>query len=388
MPTRVCVIRQGYYPSDPRVRREVAALVDAGFEVDVICLRASNQSFRERSSATTVYRLPFVHRRRGAGRYIFEYSVIPLVAAGLAALLHLRRRYDVVQVNSMPDHLVFAAVVPRLLGAKVLFDMHEAMPELFASKFGDTRGIRRALAWVERLSISFADQVVVVSEAHRRLLSSRLSEDLSLNVVLNAPDEALFSADWNGWGTERELVLVSHGTLVKRHGFDVAIHALAAIVHRDGVDARLVVIGHGEELESLQALAGELGLCDRVDFLGHVEGEKVSDHIRSCHVGVVANRRDEFMEIVLPTKLMEYVAVGLPVVVSRLQAIELYFDASLVSFVRPDDPEDLARAVCDIWRNRQGAARRASEARKKLLSDYAWSDQKARYTRLVAALAE
>ena len=384
---RICVMRLGYFPADPRVRREVHALTNAGFEVDVICLRGPGQPLRERHGAIRIHRLPFVHRRSGVGRYLFEYSVFPLMAAGLAGLMHVRRHYDVVQVNSMPDHLVFAAAVPRALGAKVLFDMHEAMPELFASKFGDRRWLRRILAWVERLSIAFADQVIVVSEAHRRLISSRTRGARPFHVVLNAPDEALFGAAQPRPPEQRELTLVSHGTLVRRHGFDVAIRALATVVRREGVAARLVVIGHGEELESLRALASDLGVGDRVEFRGQVPMETIAGHIRTCDIGVVANRRDAFMDVVLPTKLMEYVAVGLPAVVSRSTAVELYFDASMVSLVRPGDPDDLAAAVCEISRNRRDAERRAVKARRKLNSEYAWSDQKVRYTQVVTALA-
>ena len=73
--TRVCIIRQNYYPLDPRVRREAEALEMLGLEVDVICLRRPGEPRRERRGLVTVYRLPLAHATGGPLRYVFEYGV-------------------------------------------------------------------------------------------------------------------------------------------------------------------------------------------------------------------------------------------------------------------------------------------------------------------------
>src|SRR3712207_5718329 len=135
---RVCVLRQGWFPLDPRVRREVDALLDAGHEVDVVCLRHADDPLRERDGRLRILRLPFPQSKGGALRYLLQYGLFFVLAAFFATALHLRRRYDVVQVNTLPDPLVFAALVPRLLGARVMLDLHECMPEFFATKFGTT----------------------------------------------------------------------------------------------------------------------------------------------------------------------------------------------------------------------------------------------------------
>ena len=134
---RVCLIRQGYHPLDTRVRREVDALTAAGHDVDVICARRPGQPYRERLGCVTVLRLPLAAARtQDPLGYVLRYAAFGLAAALVAAALWRRRRWDVVQVNSMPDALVFAAAVPRMLGARVLLDLHECMPEFFATKFG------------------------------------------------------------------------------------------------------------------------------------------------------------------------------------------------------------------------------------------------------------
>src|SRR4051812_20231961 len=101
---RVCIIRQGFFPLDTRVRREVHALEASGHEVDVICTRLPGQRVRERVGRVTAYRLPLPsHRGEGRARYIAQYGLFAAGAALAATVLHLRRRWDVVQVNSMPD---------------------------------------------------------------------------------------------------------------------------------------------------------------------------------------------------------------------------------------------------------------------------------------------
>src|SRR3981189_2575508 len=123
---RACVVREHYVPQDSRVAREVEALAALGHHVDVICLRNEHQPPIERLPGVTVCRLPLRHSRgRRALRYLTEYGSFFVLATGLVTLLHLRRRYRIIQVNSLPDALVFAASVPRLLGARVVPGRHE-----------------------------------------------------------------------------------------------------------------------------------------------------------------------------------------------------------------------------------------------------------------------
>lgn len=172
---RICVIRQGFFPLDTRVRREVDALLMAGHEVDVICLSQPGEPRRDRYRGATVRRLPMRQRRGGPLRYMVEYGAFLVAAALVAGALHLRRRFDLVQVHSIPDVLVFAALIPRLLGARVVLDLHECMPEFFATKYkldADHPG-SRLLAWLEQVSIRFADMVITCTEQMREAFVAR-----------------------------------------------------------------------------------------------------------------------------------------------------------------------------------------------------------------------
>src|SRR5688572_7513453 len=188
---RVAVVRQGYLEIDPRVQREVHALLQAGHEVDVIALRDEGRPRIERRGGLTVRRLPLPRRRGGAVAYLADYALFFLAASTLLTFLHLRRRYDIVQVHSLPDPLVFAALVPKLTGARVILDLHECMPEFFGTKFGvglDHPGVR-AVAAAEQASIRFADAAITCTAQMREAFVERGAEPEKIGLVHNTAEE-------------------------------------------------------------------------------------------------------------------------------------------------------------------------------------------------------
>src|SRR3954451_4428879 len=173
---RVCVVRQHYVPQDTRGLREVGALAERGYEVDVLCVRKSGEPARERNGLVRIRRLRVPGQRwKGPAGYLVRYGWFFAAATVLLAVGQVRRRYAVVQVNSMPDVLVFAAVVPRLMGARVLLDLHECMPEFFAMKFGvgQRHPALRVLVAGEQASIRFADRVITCTEPMRQTFAAR-----------------------------------------------------------------------------------------------------------------------------------------------------------------------------------------------------------------------
>src|SRR5256714_5011720 len=227
---RVCVIREHYVPQDSRVARELSTLRDLGNPGAAICPGAEGHPRVERGPGMTVGRLPMRPRRGPAARYLFEYGAFFVLAAGLVTLLHARRRYRLIQVNSLPDALVFAAALPRLFGARVLLDLQECMPEFFATRFGValTHPAVRVIARVERASIGFADLVITPTSQMRDAFVARGAAPAKITVVMDGADQDVFRPVANPSGGEG-FTLVTHGTVEPHYGIDTVIEAVAPL---------------------------------------------------------------------------------------------------------------------------------------------------------------
>jgi glycosyltransferase involved in cell wall biosynthesis len=390
----VFLITHSIYPDDIRTEKEALALAGAGFDVTVICIRRGGQPAREVAEGVAIHRLPLGHKRGGGGRYLFEYAACLLLAGWRAALLSIARRPLAVHVSNPPDFLVFAALVPKLLGARVVLDMHEPMPELYASihELPMTARAVRLLAWVERTSTRFADRIVTVSEVCRRTFAARGLALEKIAVVQNVCEARLFDPaapplEASGGAVPgvprgaapapRALRLIYTGTVVPRYGVDVAIRAMALLRERVP-EARLDVFGRGESVVELERLAEALGVADRIAFHGFIDRRDVPARIAAADIGLVPYRRDVFTDLVLPTKLFEYAAMGKPVVATRTAAIESYFGTEDLYAFEAGDEEGLARAVEAIRARPDAAAARAARLRERLALD-TWERAKATY---------
>jgi glycosyltransferase involved in cell wall biosynthesis len=388
---RVCVIRQGFYPLDTRVRREVQALAGAGHEVDVICVRRPGQRRRERRGGITAYRLPLPRERSdGHWRYVLQYGSFALAAALLCSVLHLRRRWDVVQVNSMPDALVFAAAVPRLLGARVVLDLHECMPEFFAVKFGvpPHHPALRILAAVEQLSIRFAHGVITCTDQMRETFIARGADPAKIAVVLNSADEGIFDAGQHRPARRRpdRFTLLCHGAIEHSYGIDTLLRA-AALLRDDIPGLRVEIFGDGTYRSEVGRLSDELGLDGSVRVSdGWAPIEELVAAIAHADVGVVAMRRNAFRDLTHCNKMFDFIAMRRPVVVSRTRAVEAYFHESCFALFESGDERDLARASRSLYDDPAMSERLVAKA-AEVSEPYRWVRQRELYLRAVAGSA-
>ncbi len=387
---RVCVIRQYYFPLDIRVRREVEALIQDGHEVDVICLRRPDEPSYERQGNLTVRRLPPRHQRGGMRRYLFEYAAFFSLSMSLVALLHAKRRYDVVQVHSMPDALVFASWIPKLLGARVMLDLLESMPEFYATKFktGPEHPVVRLIAWMEQASIRFADSVITCTDQMREAFEARGAEPGKVQVILNTADETLFNAEHYPprQGDPDRFVLICHGTVEERYGLDTAVRAVA-LLKNEIPGLRLEIYGEGSYVPGLRELSAQLGVEREVYFShGFVPMPELLEAIASADAGIVAMKRDAFRDLTLCNKMFEYITMRRPAIVSRTRSVQAYFDESCFQKFDSDDAPDLARAIRELHAD-PALADRLVERATLVSEPYRWPTQRDKYTGLIRGLA-
>ena len=388
----ICMIVHAYYEEDARVRREAEALVAAGWSVDVIGLRRPGELPTATIEGVNLRRLP-VRRHQGAGltTYLAEYGAFLIRALWAAALAHRRRRYGLVEVHSLPDYLVFAALLLKMVGVPVLLDLHEAMPEFFRSRFPGAANpfSYRLLRLQERMSIGFANELLTVNEPLAERLRSFGVRSDRLTVILNSPDLRLFdpaaypSREFMADGTLR---IVYAGAITPVYELDVVIRAVA-IMRRLRPDLRMKAdfYGRGDAAESLEALAAELGVGDLVSLPGRIPIERVPAAVAVADIGVAPTRLDRFTAMSLSTKILEYAAMRKPVVASRLPTVERYFSADTLMTYHPGDADALAASVLRLIDDPDDRRARAERTRIRV-EELGWERQAESYRAVVERL--
>lgn len=371
------------YPDDPRPRRAIDALIGEGMKVDLICLGQSDSPNGVTPDAISVLRVPIKHRRGGRFAYAFQYGSFLLISILVVALRSFTRRYDLVYVHNMPDILIMSALVPKLLGARAVLDLHDPMPELMTTIFGldkDSSSVR-FICSMEKWSIGRANLVVTVNLACKRIFSSRSCEAEKIIVVMNAPDSKFFpfrpapehiSAQQV---EEKPFVIMYHGSLVERNGLDLAVEALALARERMPT-AELRVFGPSTPfLERVMETVHAKGLQDVVHYLGPRRLEDLVHEIEACDVGVIPNQRNPFTDINTPTRIFEYLAIGKPVIAPNTLGIRDYFDDQSLVYFEPGNAEDLARQMERLYSHRDELSEIASKGQQIYLA-HTWERER------------
>lgn len=341
------------YPYDPRPRRAVDALVGEGANIDLICLGDKGVPRREALNGVDVLRIPLKHDRRGKVQYAYRYGAFILVSSMIFALRSLARRYDLVYVHNMPDILVLSAMIPKALGARVVLDLHDPMPELMTTIFQVPEGSKRVqlLKSIEKWSIARSDLTVTVNIACKRIFSNRSCRSEKIAVVMNSPDDRIFAFraanpdSLENRAPNKPFVIMYHGSLVERNGLDLAIDALARV--REAIPtAELRVFGPKTAfLDRMTEFAKEKGVHEIVHFLGPRRLEDLVTEIGNCDLGVIPNQRNAFTDINTPTRIFEYLSLGKPVIAPSTVGITDYFDKESLLFFQSGNAGDLAQQL-------------------------------------------
>jgi len=347
---RAAIVVLSAYPSDPRPRRSADALVRQGMEVEYICTADGKVPRQEKINGLEVFRVPIQHRRGGKFGYAWEYSAFTLASAAILAARSLRHRYDLIFINNMPDVLVASALLPKMLGAKVILDLHDPMPELMMTIFRKDPVSKsvRLLKFLERWSVARADHVLVPDAACHRLLAARTRANEKISVIMNSPEESIFSfvpARSRPLRGNKPFVAMYHGTVVERNGLEVAVNAFARL--RDRLPtAQLHIYGRATPfLEIVMQSARERGLQNNVLHLGEKSLEQIAGAIDACDIGIVPNPRNAFTELNMPTRIFEYLARGKAAIAPRTAGIQDYFSEESLLFFEAGNPDDLAKKI-------------------------------------------
>jgi glycosyltransferase involved in cell wall biosynthesis len=378
-----------FYEGDNRVRRYAETLVKRGDVVDAIVLRREGQSSFEVIAGVNVYRIQErVRDERGPSSYLTKLLMFFLRSTWVLTQRHLSARYDIIHVHSVPDFQVFSTLVPRLMGAKVILDIHDIVPELYASKFKiSERSLPfRLLVLMERLSVRYSDHVIISNHLWHERLVRRSAQPERCTTILNYPDLSIFYRRPRTMANGGEFIMCYPGTLSWHQGVDIVIGAMAQL--RDKVDnLRFLILGDGAERDRLIALAKEHGIEDRVTIIKGVPIEEVAQTMANVDLGLEPKRKHSCANEALSTKILEFMAMGVPVLASDTRVHKMYFTGDMVEFFDSENIADLAAKILELMRD---PARRTAlrERGMEFILENNWDLKKNEYLDLVDHLVK
>lgn len=237
-------------PFDRRVWQEALALVAAGYEVHVVCPRTAEHPLRrETISSVQIHRYSPGPEARRSAAYLVEYTIAIFAQLRLALMIRLRHRISLVHICNPPDLLFLVALPLVALGACLIYDHHDACPELMIAKGHQEEGWQVRLAKLfERLTYRFSDVSIETNESYRSIAFERggmASEDVF--VVRSAPESSRFAnaTPNEKWRHGRNYLVGYVGVMGLQDGLDYLIDAAHVIIldwSRQDIQFVLVVL--------------------------------------------------------------------------------------------------------------------------------------------------
>ena len=378
------------YEADNRIRRYAEALVKRGDQVEVIAVATHDvQLGSEEISGVTIHRIQR-RERNERGKWAYAWRLVRFL---FASSLFLRRRhkrlhYDLIHIHNMPDFLVFAAWYPKWMGAKLILDIHDLVPELFSSKF-DSHGKVGYIGFlkaIEKVSARFVDHVIVSNHLWYDKLVARSVPEAKCSVFLNHVDPAIFYRRPRT-RTDEKLVVIFPGSLQWHQGVDIAVKAFARLKSKIP-NAEFHIYssgGAGGVQAALASLVNSLGLYGSVKFCGSLPLHQIAVVIANADIGVVPKRADCFGNEAYSTKIMEFMSQGLPVVASRTKIDSFYFDDAVVRFYVSGDDKSMAEAMLEVVENRTLRDSLIANG-YKYVERHSWDTRRDAYLKLVDIL--
>lgn len=352
---KILMVVYSYFPQDVRPRREAEALINAGYTIDIICLRLPDQTKFENIYAVNTYRVNVSKIRSTKSKYIFLYASFFIRAFFLLNKLFIKNRYSVIHVHNMPDFLVFLGVIPKLFGTKIILDLHDPTPEMLMTKFsgGEKNKLTKLLLWQEKVSIRFAHTVITTNKSFVDRFVSRGCPPDKINIVMNSPQDSIFNqiiSKSTNKLNDNKFIVMYHGIIIKRYGFEELVNSINLLKDKiPGLELR--VYGTGEDLSSFLEMIEKLNLNNIVKYFGHVSIEKIVEIISECDIGIIPNRLGPFTQINFPTRIFEYLHMKKPIIVPRTQGIKDYFDEDSILYFDAGNAENLASVVFNAYSN-------------------------------------
>ena len=318
-PHVLIIVQNMPLPLDRRVWLECQSLAAAGYRVSAVCPKGPGDSAHEVRDGVTIRKYRPAPAASGPLGYAFEFAYCWIRTALLVARIQRRHPIDAIQACNPPDTYWLLARLLRRRGVRFVFDHHDLCPELYRSKGGRTSPrLLRLLEWLERRTYETADLVLTTNDSYRAVACRRTGTPPDeVTVVRSGPDPAKMrrGAAVPELRNGRQHLVCYLGLMGPQDGVDVVVRTADRVVHHLGRDdVQFALLGYGDCLDDLRALATDLHLDDHVTFTGRVDLAAITDWFSTADVGLSPDPKTPFNDVSTMNKTLEYMAYELPTV--------------------------------------------------------------------------
>ena len=370
------VVENQPVPLDTRVWKEACSLHKAGYEVAVLCPKGkgAEQGYEE-LEGIHVYRHPMPPEGNSALGYLWEYGCALFWEFWYVWWIYFRRGFHVIQGCNPPDDIVLVALPFKAFGVKYIFDHHDAIPELYLSKYDHRGFLYKVQVLLEKLTYRFSDVVIATNASYYDLAVNRggvAPEDVF--IVRNGPDLETFKpVPPNPALKYGKAYLVGYvGTMSDQEGLDILLDVTAHIKNLGRQDIHFTCVGRGPALPSLRKMVQDKDLGDMVNFTGRVSDEDLLGILSTADVCVNPDRPCEMNDISTMIKIMEYMALGKPIVQFNLREGRFSAQDAAIYADPQNQVPDFAAKIIWLVDNPAERARMGAFGRTRVETKLAW----------------
>jgi glycosyltransferase involved in cell wall biosynthesis len=236
----------------------------------------------------------------------------------------------------------------------------------------------------EKIATGFADHVIISNDLWKETLLSRSVQQAKCTTILNYPDEHIFCCTKMARDDDKFIFLYP-GTLNLHQGLDLAVEALYRIKDK-APQVELHIYGEGPARPMLKEQVKALGLENQVHINAPVPLDDIPGVMACADVGIIPKRNNDFGGDAFSTKTLEFMRLGVPIIVARTRIDQHYFDESLVYFFEPSNIDDLAKAMMCMVENSQ-LRKQLAENALDFADQFSWNKRQKAYLDLVDSLA-
>jgi glycosyltransferase involved in cell wall biosynthesis len=363
-------------PFDRRVWQEATTLRDAGHEVSIICPtgKGCEKKF-EAIDGIDIWRYDLPAEGEGALGYLVEYSAALAWTFFLSGKVFFKKGFDVIHACNPPDLFFLIGGFYKLFGRKFLFDHHDANPELYEAKFGRRDFFWKLMLWVEKLTFRTADVSIATNESYKRIAVERGGMAPERVFVVRSgpslerlkvvpPQESLKKG--------RKHLVGYVGVMGRQEGIDLLLQSIHFIVKKmKRTDIQFGLVGGGTSLQEMRELAVTLGVDDYVTFAGRVPDAELLAMLNTADVCVNPDVANEMNDISTMNKIMEYMALGKPIV--QFDLTEGRFSAQYASlYAKKNDPADFAAKIVQLIDHPEMRSAMGAYGRRRVENELEW----------------